>query len=179
MQTTLCCMFPSFLTTAVDTADLGQLSPGATRLLLTWDALVQSHQLPVKAAGLVTGHRLNQVGAVLGPPRRLVDDPPLPQLETCGQKKQRARSESTCRNVEGGTERAGGRMAKDQIHSLKSNYPPHLHNNCSDSPCGMNKNTLIHAAGLDFPLDGSWQHSSDASLYFFQTFSMLPHWDKT
>lgn len=60
-----------------------------------------------------------------------------------------------------------------EIHSLKLNYPAHLHNNCSNSPRGMNKNTLIYAAGLDFhvfALDGSWQKSLYVSLYLFLTY---------
>lgn len=74
---------PPPLTIAVDTPEQCQLSAGAARRPVARDAAIQADQPPVVATGLVARHRLHQVGAVPGPPRRLIGDPPFPQFETC------------------------------------------------------------------------------------------------
>ena len=72
-----------FLTSAVDTLDLRDLSAGATLVVLVRNTRIQAGQFPVVTTGLVARHRLHQVGAVSRPSCWLVGYLSLSQFETC------------------------------------------------------------------------------------------------
>ncbi len=71
------------LTVTVDTLYLWVLGSRSTYFVIVRHTLLQLHQQPFVATGLLTGNCLCQVGAISCATCGLIHDFPFPQFETC------------------------------------------------------------------------------------------------